>query len=243
MKLAGSVTRRGSRSACGVSSGSPTHSSRRLAGRAAKSPLRRLHRDPERLADLRPGEAVLVAGAAHELGAQVTRFLLDTGHQQRPSKRTLDATTTGRDQCPQRIAHDTPLPSGQSIDLHQHLPTESTGSRVPNSPAPSACTNSIQQSANTLGNAQLSLTRQSTLRMSAGKVCTQCLHATSARPTGREQFVAPRRASAPFRGHGRIFVALPAGHGHHRCDTDAHDRRRGRAAATSAEHRRRSVSG
>jgi hypothetical protein len=38
-----------------------------LAGSAAESRVRRLHRDPERGADLRPGPAVLVSGAAHEL--------------------------------------------------------------------------------------------------------------------------------------------------------------------------------
>jgi hypothetical protein len=59
--------------------------------------------------------------SAHELATHVAGFLLDTSHQQRLSKRTLDATATGGHECPKRRAHDMPLLSGQSIDLHQHL--------------------------------------------------------------------------------------------------------------------------
>jgi excisionase family DNA binding protein len=64
---------------------------------------------------------VLVACLVHERGALVTGFLLDTGHQKRSSKRTVNATTDGRDQRSQRFTYDTPLLSAQSIDLHGHL--------------------------------------------------------------------------------------------------------------------------
>ena len=41
--------------------------------------------------------------------------------------------------------------------------------------------------------------------MSAPEVCTQCLHATSARPTERKKFVARKPASAPFRVMGETL--------------------------------------
>ena len=61
------------------------------------------------------------SGVAYELGAEVAGFLLDTSHEQRLSTRSLDAATTGGHDCPKRLVHDTPLLSGESIDLHQHL--------------------------------------------------------------------------------------------------------------------------
>ena len=64
---------------------------------------------------------MLALSVAYELGGQLTSFLLDTSHQQRLSKRTLDATATRGNECPKRRAHDTPLLSGESTDLHQHL--------------------------------------------------------------------------------------------------------------------------
>jgi hypothetical protein len=48
---------------------STTHPRGRLSRRATEPALRRLHPDPERGADVRPAEAVLVPGVAYELGA------------------------------------------------------------------------------------------------------------------------------------------------------------------------------
>ena len=96
----------------GLSNESSTHSSRRLAWRSTESPMRRLHRDPKRLTDLRPGQVVLVPGVAHEFGAKVTRCFLDAGHEKRLSKRSLDATAATRNQCSQRLTRDAPLLSG-----------------------------------------------------------------------------------------------------------------------------------
>ena len=64
---------------------------------------------------------MLTSRVAYELGAPLAGFLLDGGHQQRLSKRTLDAAATDGHDCPKRSAHGTPLLSGQWIDLHQNL--------------------------------------------------------------------------------------------------------------------------
>jgi hypothetical protein len=71
--------------------------------------VRGLHRDAERDADLGPGEAVLVARPVHEIGAEATGFLLDTGHQKRSRERTVDAATARGRQPSERFTHDTPL--------------------------------------------------------------------------------------------------------------------------------------
>ena len=84
--------------------------------------MRGLHRDPERGADFGPGEAVLVPRAAHELGAQVTGFLLDTGHQKRSSKRSVDGATACGYKRSKRFTHDTSLLSGQLVNGTERLP-------------------------------------------------------------------------------------------------------------------------
>ena len=110
---------------------------------AAESPLRRLRRDPERRADLRPGEAMLAPRVAHELGTEVAGLLLDTSHQERPSDRTLHAATTAGDECPKRLAHGSSLLNGQSIDLHPVPPGPHQPDRgCRTSPTPSADANS-----------------------------------------------------------------------------------------------------